>query len=159
MWKNIRSALTRGLQQPESCTVVPQFMSMFFLPSFLHVHHLVAANSNTETHYSRTHIPQFKCQKVTGGFGSCYFGLSLRYLKDTWFSESANDTFIGCHKSNIQMQEQTKSFGFESFGLSVWGWMSSVFTSMKTSEKDMTIHGCGGLLWTHMFPQIIFKTS
>lgn len=113
--RNIRSALTQGLQQPESCTLVLQFMSLLFLPRFLQVCHLIAANADTETHYSRTLIHQFKCQNVTGGFGSCYFGLSLRYLKDAWFSEIANDMFIGCLKSNIQMQEQTKSLGFENF--------------------------------------------
>lgn len=75
--------LTRGLQQPESGTAVPQSTSLLFLPLFLQVHHLVAASSNTETCYSRTHVPQFKCQEVTGGFGSCYLGLSLKYLEET----------------------------------------------------------------------------
>lgn len=144
------------LQQLEGCTVVPQFMSLLLLPPFLQVHHLAAANSNTETHYSRTHTHQFKYQKEAGGFSFCYFGCSLRYFKDTWFSEDANNTFIGCLKCNIPMQEQNKPFGSENFGLNVWSWMSSVFTSMKTTWKGMIHHGSRGLLWTQRFPQLTF---
>lgn len=143
-------------QQLEGCTVVSQFMPLLLLPPFFQVHHLAAENSNTETHCSRTHIHQFKHQKEAGGFGFCYFGRSLRYLKETWFSEDANNTFVGCLKCNIQMQEQNKSFGSENFVLSVWGWMSSVFTSMKTTWKRTTHHGSSGLLWTLMFPQLTF---